>query len=39
MMMVVMVVGTLYGTDLAHTRCLVSVSQIKEKYFEARVPI
>lgn len=34
-MVVVMVVGTLYSTDLARTRRLVSVSQIKGRYSEA----
>lgn len=36
MVVVVMAVGILYSTDLAHTRCLVRASQIKEKYSEVR---
>lgn len=37
-MMVVVVGGTLCSTDLAHTKCLVSVSQINKKYCEASRP-
>lgn len=38
-MMVVVVWGTLCSTDLAHTKCLVSVSQINKKYCEASLPL
>ena len=39
MVVVVMEGGTLYSTDLAHTRWLVSVSQINKKYSEASLPL